>query len=47
MELPLDGDPQRTKWLMMKGSGDYVVGSFDGSRFTPESEPIRVSWGAS
>jgi sucrose-6-phosphate hydrolase SacC (GH32 family) len=44
-ELPVDGDPARTKWVFMKGSGDYILGTFDGQRFTPETEPIRTHWG--
>lgn len=44
-ELPVDGDPQRRKWVFMKGSGDYMVGSFDGQKFTPEAGPIRTHWG--
>lgn len=43
-ELPIDGDPQRTKWLLVKGSGDYIVGTFDGQAFKPETEPIRINW---
>ena len=43
-ELPIDGDRRRTKWLLLKGSGDYIVGTFDGKAFTPETEPIRINW---
>jgi sucrose-6-phosphate hydrolase SacC (GH32 family) len=43
-EMAVDGDPQRTKWLLVKGSGDYMVGTFDGRAFKPETEPIRVAW---
>jgi sucrose-6-phosphate hydrolase SacC (GH32 family)/arylsulfatase A-like enzyme len=43
-ELPIDGDPARKKWIFMKGSGDYLVGTFDGKKFTPETEPIRIHW---
>jgi len=46
-ELPVDNDPTRIKWLLMKGGGDYIVGTFDGERFRPETEPIRVQWGGS
>jgi sucrose-6-phosphate hydrolase SacC (GH32 family) len=46
-ELRLDGDPARTKWVFMKGSGDYILGTFDGQRFTPETEPVRTHWGGS
>ena len=44
-ELPLDGDVGRPKWVLMKGSGDYIVGTFDGSRFIPETDIIRTKWG--
>ena len=44
-ELPVDGDSKRTKWVFMKGSGDYIVGTFDGRHFAPETEPIRTHWG--
>ena len=46
-ELPVDGDRARTKWVFMKGSGDYLIGAFDGQRFTPEAGPIRTHWGGS
>lgn len=46
-ELPLDGDSSRKKWILAKGSGDYIVGTFDGERFRPETKPVRTHWGAS
>ena len=36
-ELPVDGDKNRTKWVMYGASGTYMLGSFDGKVFTPES----------
>ena len=36
-ELPVDGDPNHTKWVMSGASGTYMIGSFDGKRFTPEA----------
>ncbi len=36
-ELPVDGDPSHTKWVMYGASGTYMTGSFDGKRFTPEA----------
>jgi sucrose-6-phosphate hydrolase SacC (GH32 family) len=36
-ELPVDGDPQNTKWVMYGVSGDYLIGDFDGKKFTAES----------
>jgi len=35
-ELPVDRDPENTKWVMYDVSGDYVIGDFDGKKFTPE-----------
>ena len=35
-ELPVDGNPANTKWVMYGASGTYMIGSFDGKKFTPE-----------
>jgi arylsulfatase A-like enzyme/sucrose-6-phosphate hydrolase SacC (GH32 family) len=43
-ELPIDGDPTKTKWVFQKGSGDYIIGTFDGHHFTAETDPIRTNW---
>lgn len=36
-ELPVDGNPENTKWVMYGASGTYMIGSFDGRVFTPEA----------
>ncbi|MVM35051.1 DUF4980 domain-containing protein [Spirosoma sp. HMF4905] len=36
-ELPIDGDTKKTKWVMYGASATYMIGSFDGKTFTPES----------
>ncbi len=36
-ELPIDGDKTKTKWVMYGASNTYMIGSFDGKNFTPES----------
>lgn len=36
-ELPVDGDKSKTKWVMYGASNTYMIGSFDGKKFTPES----------
>ncbi len=44
-ELPLDGDKQNPKWVLLGGDGSYVVGSFDGKKFSPESEGKTLDYG--
>ena len=39
-ELPLDGDPARTKWVLTAASSEYMVGRFDGSTFRPETPKL-------
>lgn len=36
-ELPIDDDPNNTKWVMYGASGTYMLGAFDGKVFTPEA----------
>jgi len=43
-ELPVDGDSDNKKWVLYGGSGDYLIGQFDGTAFHPESESIRYSY---
>ena len=46
-ELPVDGDPKNTRWVVYAGNAHYVIGSFDGKTFTPEHEgKHRVHYGA-
>jgi len=43
-QLPLDGDPERRKWVMIFIDGSYIVGTFDGHRFcTLEGKPATTS----
>lgn len=55
VKLPIDGDPDNTKWLLVVnnnpggpvgGSGaQYFVGHFDGKTFTNENSSDQVLWG--
>jgi fructan beta-fructosidase len=36
-ELPLDGNKEKSKWVLWCGKGDYMIGSFDGEKFSPET----------
>jgi sucrose-6-phosphate hydrolase SacC (GH32 family) len=37
-ELPLDGDLNNMKWVLIQGSGKYSIGTFDGTEFKEETE---------
>lgn len=37
-ELPLDGNPKNKKWVLIQGSGNYSIGSFDGFEFKEETK---------
>lgn len=36
-ELPVDGDTNRLKWVLIQGNGNYSIGSFDGTEFKEET----------
>ena len=36
-ELPVDGDLNNKKWVLIQGSGKYSIGSFDGAEFREET----------
>jgi fructan beta-fructosidase len=37
-ELPVDGNPNDTRWVFWGGSGNYWIGRFDGRQFKIESD---------
>lgn len=43
--LALDGDPRNRKWVLIGAAGRYLVGSFDGARFTPETDTLCFHYG--
>lgn len=45
-ELPVDGDKNNTMWVMYGASGTYMLGDFDGERFTPRSGKHRFAAGS-
>jgi len=46
-ELPVDGNPNKTKWVVYAADARYAIGQFDGRKFTPDQEgKHRVHWGA-
>jgi len=44
-ELPIDGDKGKTKRVMYGASNTYMLGSFDGKKFTPESGKHQYTTG--
>lgn len=45
-ELAVDGDPDNKKWVMYGASGTYMIGSFDGRKFTPEAGKYYYTTGS-
>ena len=39
-ELAVDGNKKNTKWVLTAASSEYVVGQFDGKKFTPETAKL-------
>jgi sucrose-6-phosphate hydrolase SacC (GH32 family) len=35
-ELPVDGDPSNSKWVLLGANSEYAIGTFDGTTFHPE-----------
>ncbi len=42
--LPVDGTND-TKWVFWTADGHYLVGTFDGSRYAPETSPLLAYCG--
>ena len=39
-ELPVDGNENNKKWILYGGSGEYLVGDFDGKQFNSQTDQI-------
>jgi fructan beta-fructosidase len=44
-EIPVNGDSKNTRWVFYGASGRYLIGSFDGKKFTPQSGPFELQHG--
>jgi len=44
-ELPVDGDPGDTRWVLWGAVGTYRIGTFDGKIFIPETGTIKAEFG--
>jgi sucrose-6-phosphate hydrolase SacC (GH32 family) len=38
IHVPVDGNDDNKKWVLIDGNGAYFIGEFNGTAFTPESE---------
>jgi len=43
--LPVDGNWNNKKWILYGGSGEYLIGAFDGTQFVSEAGPIPFQHG--
>ncbi|MFM8261406.1 MAG: glycoside hydrolase family 32 protein [Pirellula sp.] len=39
-ELAVDGDKSNSKWVLLGANSEYAVGTFDGTRFSPEQTKL-------
>lgn len=44
-QLPVNGDPNNLKWIWSAGGEWFVVGTFDGHKFMPETDRISFAAG--
>jgi sucrose-6-phosphate hydrolase SacC (GH32 family) len=45
-EMPVQGKPGLSKWVLTAANGRYMLGDFDGNRFKPDGPPLQVDFGA-
>jgi fructan beta-fructosidase len=43
--LKVTNRPEETKWVLFDGDGTYLVGSFNGEEFTPETAKMKSDFG--
>jgi len=44
-QIAVDGNSQNTRWVFYGATGNYLVGKFDGTTFTPETKPQAMQHG--
>ena len=43
-ELPVEGHPTETRWVLSAADGEYLLGKFDGHVFTPDQPKKQRLW---
>ena len=46
IKLNVTNHPEESKWVLFQGNGNYVIGNFDGEKFTTETGMIKSDFGA-
>lgn len=46
VKLQVTNRPDEYKWVLFDGDGSYLIGSFDGEKFTPETDKLKSDFGA-
>jgi fructan beta-fructosidase len=46
VELPVLNATGEHRWVLIDGDASYVIGNFDGQRFIPQTEKLRVEYGS-
>lgn len=46
VKLKVTNRPDEYKWVLFDGDGSYLIGSFDGEKFTPETSKMKSDFGA-
>jgi fructan beta-fructosidase len=41
-ELPVDGGKNGTKWVLTAANSEYLLGQFDGEKFTPDASRVKL-----
>jgi fructan beta-fructosidase len=45
LEVPVDGNPENKKWVIISADGSYRIGDFDGIKFIQETGSLKVDFG--
>lgn len=45
VELRVNNHPDDTKWILFDGDGSYLIGSFNGETYTPETGKLKGDFG--
>ena len=45
IHMPVDGDSENKKWVIIDGDGSYRIGDFDGTQFTSDMPKTKVNYG--